>query len=284
MIHDNVKNEEVPIACRLDRTRQVFRITRNRGKSLANGGFGFSLPNGDNDNESSSTAEYLFIEEVYFLVERGLLEAYDDHDTRLTIQGMFQLLPMCGMSLPALLVYAHVRSQNYRVIRHTPHRRRILQQMEPLRHLYKRRKRTPTLETQETEGPPQSTTTTTTTITSSTAEPTTTSGRTKLEHLRQELREDAARASAPVLGSPTIAYELYEPDSQFRRTCPGLPDIYVTATSLLQFDALQTLLREADGIPLRTAVVSEAGTVVMLGVTDFGVPAMAKPVAKSQTS
>lgn len=278
--HDVKKEVPVPIACRLDRTRQVFRITRNRGKSLANGGFGgVVLPEVDDESQQKTTADYLFIEEVYFLVERGLLEAYDG-DTRLDVPSIFQLLQVCGLSLPALLVYAHLRSQNYRVIRHTPHRRRILEQMEPLRHLYKR-KRTPESpsqqDAQEKDGPTQSTTT------SSTEDPAEqTSARQQLENLRKLLREDAAQAPAPVVAdgdrSATIAYELYLPDSQFRRSAPGLPDIYVTATTSLQFDALQTLLQEAEGIPLRTAVVSEAGTVVMLGVTDFGVPAISKPL------
>lgn len=263
--HDTIKEEELPIACRLDRARKVFRITRNKGKSLANGGFGIVLP----DDEQGTMVDHLFIEEVYFLVERGLLDAYDGN-TRLDVQGIFQLLDVCGMSLPALLVYAHVRSQNYRVIRHTPHRRDILKQMEPLQHLYKRKRTLESTPKQETTDPPHSTT--------STSEDSLdcTSSKQQLEKLRHMLREDAAQAPAPVVGNATIAYELYLPDSQFRRSAPGLPDIYVAATTSLQFDALQTLLKEADGIPLRTAVVSEGGTVVMLGVSDFGVPVISK--------
>ncbi|GAX27678.1 hypothetical protein FisN_13Hh227 [Fistulifera solaris] len=273
MISHDAKKLEIPIACRLDRTRKLFRITRNKGKSLANGGFGCLLP--DDESEERVMVDYLFIEEVYFLVERGLLEAFDG-DKLLNTQGIFQLLEECGMTLFALLVYAHVRSQNYRVIRHTPHRRRILEEMEPLRHLYKKKKSTET-DDKETDQQRIATTTTLPLI----EEPATqTSARQQFERLRQQLREDGAQAPAPVVAHgdhiATIAYELYLPDSQFRRSAPGLPDIYVTATTSLHFDALQTLLQEANGIPLRTAVVSEAGTVVMLGVTDYGVPAISK--------
>lgn len=252
--------EEVPLACLLDRTHQAFRVTRNKGKSLANGGFGMNLP--DND---AKRIDYLFIEEVYFLVEQGLLEAYDG-DNKLDVQGIFQLLDVCGMSLPALLVYAHVRSQSYRVIRHTPHRRDILEQMEPLLYFHKRKR---TLENSlETNEIP--------THISRSPEHSPSAAKQQLNQLRHLLREDASQAPAPVVGNGTIAYELYLPDSQFRRSAPGRPAIYVAATTSLHFGDLQTLLREADGIPLRTAVVSEAGTVVMLGVSDYGVPVLLK--------
>ncbi len=230
----------------------------------------------DDESEERIMVDYLFIEEVYFLVERGLLEAFDG-DKLLDTQGIFQLLEVCGMTLFALLVYAHVRSQNYRVIRHTPNRRQILEEMEPLKHLHKKKK---SPETEEHDNDPQHIATTTS-LSSSVKEPASqASARQQLEQLRQQLRDDSAQAPAPVVAHgdimATIAYELYLPDSQFRRSAPGLPDIYVTATTSLHFDALQTLLQEANGIPLRTAVVSEAGTVVMLGVTDYGVPAISK--------
>ncbi|GAX27217.1 hypothetical protein FisN_13Lh227 [Fistulifera solaris] len=274
MISHDAEKMEVPIACRLDRTRKLFRITRNKGKSLANGGFGCLLP--DESSPEHIMVDYLFIEEVYFLVERGLLEAFDG-DKLLDTQGIFQLLEECGMTLFALLVYAHVRSQNYRVIRHTPYRRRILEEMEPLRHLYKKKK-SPETEDKERDQQHIATIISSSSVKEPANNPTST--RQQLELLRQQLREDGAQAPAPVVAHgdrmATIAYELYLPDSQFRRSAPGLPDIYVTATTSLHFDALQTLLQEANGIPLRTAVVSEAGTVVMLGVTDYGVPAISK--------
>jgi len=97
----------------------------------------------------SSVARYLFLEEVIYLHERGMLHAYlsleeeeeeeDDNDGAdrdnnkkkpLELRDLYELLPICHVPLATYLVYQHVRAQTYRVVRHTAGRRALLQAME----------------------------------------------------------------------------------------------------------------------------------------------------------
>ena len=104
-----------------------------------------------------------------------------------------------------------------------------------------------------------------------------------------------------------IAFDCYNPDAAFSSSCPGLPDFHVAITYYnnrscsdgavgtraqkgLTFGDLRLLLQitaavtaagdkpeeavAAVQVPLKIATVSDSGTVVMFGVTDFGVPAM----------
>ena len=111
---------------------------------------------------STKSAEYLFMEEVLFLHEKGLLRAllsskltktendrFDstnaakptivtstDGDanadvdapnaTPLDTSQLYQLLPSLGISLAIYRVYSHLRSQDFRVLRHDPDRHDIL--------------------------------------------------------------------------------------------------------------------------------------------------------------
>ena len=97
--------------------------------------------------------------------------------------------------------------------------------------------------------------------------------------MRRELRLDVS--TAPILSINSIAFDCYQPDSKFAAATPGLPDFCVAITYFnepsLLFDDIQQLLKlsSAEGsVSLKIATVSDSGTVIMLGVTDFGVPDM----------
>ncbi|KAG7349096.1 hypothetical protein IV203_011693 [Nitzschia inconspicua] len=278
-----------PIICVLDPSRNMFRVTRAKGKALASGGFGVTIrieeeeeeEEKDNDDEQEETEEeaievengmeqhttkpsspktnvhanpsiFLFIEEALFLHERGLLQAImyqpsgESHDpTILDTSQLHQLLPAMGMSLAMYLVFSHLRSQEFRVLRHHPQRFDILRRQ--IEH-----------------------------------------GLSKLEsnRLRRQVRESIQHAVIPTIPmgdehSSTIqlCWDCYQPNCQFAKTRPGLPDFYVAATyyaiPLVQFTELQLLVQDkCHGIPLKVATVSDSGTVVMFGVSEYGVPAI----------
>jgi hypothetical protein len=154
-----------------------------------------------------------------------------------------------SLSLFAFLVYAHLRRQGFRVIRHTPLRRAIL---EGLAHSQNASR---------------------------------TKGRGEVSNLstrcRLALREDAANAGAPSLFS--LAWDVYEPNSRFKRSNPGLPDLYVAVAPYnypMSMDRILELVEECDGIMLQIGAVSDSGQVVMLGVHDFAVPSIRRRGAK----
>ena len=77
----------------------------------------------------------------------------------------------------------------------------------------------------------------------------------------------------------TIAWDAYQPNSQFGKTHPGLPDFYVAVTyyneSHVRFAQIEELVvNHCHGIPLKLATVSDSGTVVMFGVSNMGVPSI----------
>ena len=80
-----------------------------------------------------------------------------------------------------------------------------------------------------------------------------------------------------------ICWDCYIPNSHFGKTKPGLPDFFVAVTHynipLVKVSDLTRLLfgscYDFTGkvkIPLKVATVSDSGTVVMFGVTDFRIP------------
>lgn len=307
---------ERPISCILDQNLKMFRVTKAKGKALMSGGLGVTIREEEaeaiNENESNATIEeetqvmtsssidiapdeassqpestntkeqtinavvadpansaptstpvktstYLFIEEVLFLHERGLLQAtmIDDKDSSGTVildtSQLHQLLPaMGGMSLAMYLIFSHLRSQDYRVLRHDPQRYDILQKQN------------------------------------TTADSNNSSKKSESNGLRRQFRESIQHAATPTIDNnsssstdsgknTSIAWDVYQPNCQFAKTRPGLPDFYVAATyyavPLVKFSPLRHLLKECRGIPLKLATISDSGTVVMFGVTDRGVPA-----------
>ena len=252
----------IPIACVFEPEKNMFRVTRIRGSTLQSGGYGVLLPSertsADIIAEADSTVEdtatekaiainhtYLFIEEVIVLYKLGLLEARDEHGIVLDMNRLYDSLSSYGISFPVFLVYAHLRQQSYRVIRHTPTRRSILQDMEPY--------------VSKGKNNPQ------------------------LHELKRQLRLDSARAPAPQIAgsnnSMIPAFDVYMPNARFAKSSPGLPDFSVAVThyqhSQVPFSQWHGLVTCSEPTPIKIAAVSDSGTVLILGVTNSGVPTMA---------
>ena len=115
-----------------------------------------------------------------------------------------------------------------------------------------------------------------------------------LASLKKELRSDAFHAAMPnMLSSCTvsnsdkdvpcaydeyIAFDVYNPNTNFRKTMPGLPAFYVMITPFAEesppFSTLKAIIKSCQGIPLKISSVSDLGTVAMFGMTDLGVPSI----------
>lgn len=285
-----VPESQPPVSCRLIPERGMFRVIKAKGKTLSSGGFGVAISEeieiggfkGDKQNngkelknnatssislteektsESQPTMstkesfDHLFIEEVLFLHERGLLQCFPptDHpskETPLESSQLYQMLPRMGMSLPMYFVYAHLRSQDFRVLRHAPSRLTLLLQQKEAN-----------LDRRETR------------------------------ELRRRVRESIQKAPPPEIspnvGGAAICWDAYQPDSNFAKTSPGLPSFYVAVTyyhhAQVSFTDIQSLvLNNCHGITLKLATVSDSGTVVMFGLTNFGVPSISKKMVTSK--
>ena len=182
--------------------------------------------------------DYIFIEDVVFLFERGLLECRDPKSSRMTRSQLYQLLPEMGMSLAVYFVYAHLRSQDFRILRYSPDRLSIL-----------RRQQEPSLPKKEIG---------------------------ELKRAVRKTVQNATIPSIPESGL-NICWEAYKPKTQFAKTRPGIPDFYVAVTYYnrphVTFSNIMNLVQqECDGIPLKLATVSDSGVVVMAGVSPDGVP------------
>jgi hypothetical protein len=308
----------IPILC-THLSRDVFEVIRVRGKSLASGGFGFvtvgrrsliasekeapgqatpneetsaerdnaeggSSPNAQSSNTHSpavTATEHLFLEEVLFLHERGLLECRDRPDaaSRSTLASQdpvtdhapavssawdaFRLYSMLNhddtVSLPVYLVYAHLRKQGFRVVRHTPHRRALLEEQQ---------------QQQQQQGEQAG-------ATSADGDADGRESSRSSDRRRQLLlREDAARAAPPALFG--LAWDVYQPNSQFRRARPGLPDFYAAVAMYnapMKMQRILDLVDECRGIPFQIGTVSASGQVVMMGIHDFAAPRIERVAA-----
>jgi hypothetical protein len=226
----------------------MFRVLRAKGKSFSSGGFGISLPvespstkleqkinRKKDEDKDTSTAQHLFIEEALVLFERGLLEVYNG-DTKLGACGVYGMLEALSVPLPIYLAYAHLRAQDYRVLRHVSRSQQD-----------KNRKR-----------PRQEDTT----------------NLTQKEAFRLALLQAVPLS---LDDDPTaIAFDVYEPNTHFKKSSPGIPHFHVAVASYRlpspTFSQLQALTKKSNGVALRIATVSDSGTVIMFGVTDYGVP------------
>jgi hypothetical protein len=240
----------------------MFRVLHAKGKSFSSGGFGIPLPvespmkmkqqegqsemnnasgeqdsNKDDDSSTahSTCAQHLFIEEALVLFERGMLEVYNG-GTKLDACRLYGMLEPLDVPLPIYLAYAHLRAQDFRVLRHVS---RDTVQKEDRKRPW-----------QVDNVPPP-----------------------------KEAFRTALRTALPVSldDDPTaIAFDVYQPNSHFRKSNPGIPDYYVAIASYRlpspTYSQLQALIAKCDGVPLRIATVSDSGTVIMFGVTDYGVP------------
>jgi hypothetical protein len=306
----------------------------------------------------NTSNNYLFIEEVLFLHERGMIECYryidDDNKNgdsslrtstangdagrqrrqqqRLDSYQLYNMLEVSGsdsISLPIYLVYAYLLQQDYRVLRHFDNRRDILDAME--------KEKTPTQlhndndkdddnddqdeagedddddgddhdeqkEDKEGEGENKESITNDNDMVE-VRRKRKRDHKSGLKALRLQLRREAAQAPPPVLcntnknsndddgtGGVSIAFDVYRPNSNFSKGAPGLPDFYVAAThyntsgsngASLSFQQIQRLLAMSAGQSLKIATVSDAGAVIMFGITDLGVPAIQQSESSDTTT
>ena len=319
---------------------RMFKIIRSKGKALASGGFGVTIAQGDqnttydampgeepennskdepetssqveevvNKQEDNSktiptiSSECLFIEEVLFLHEKGLLHAFLPSNTLetaspLDTSQLYQLLPSLGISLAIYRVYSHLRSQDFRVLRHDPNRYEILLRQKEDAEERMRRK---LLKQQQSTQEKQETIANKETLSGETKETenipadsqTGNNPRAHSVRLRHRIRESIQHASPPIIPKTNgiccntdtstskigICWDAYNPNSNFGKTHPGFPDFYVTVTfynvPMVAFSDVNTLLKnKCNGIPLKVATVSDSGTVLMFGVTDYGIPSL----------
>jgi hypothetical protein len=303
----------------------------------------------------NTSNSYLFIEEVLFLHERGMIECYryDDDDNknntndsklitstengdagrqRLDSYQLYNMLEVSGgdsISLPIYLVYAYLLQQDYRVLRHFDNRRDILDAME--------QEKSPT-QVQHDDGDKDGKSNDQDTVGEDddddrddddeqkedeegegenkgliTNDDSTDGVRRKrkrdkkagLKALRLQLRREAAQAPPPILCNTSknsndddgtdvsIAFDVYRPNSNFCKGAPGLPDFYVAGThyntsggsgASLSFQQIQCLLAMSAGRSLKIATVSDAGAVIMFGITDHGVPAIQQGESNDSTT
>jgi hypothetical protein len=249
-------NHTTPLACQFEPAKNMFRVTRSKGNTLSSRGFGVVFPRDENEQQTSSTSSsdtYLFIEETVVLCKQGLMEARDEHNNLYSQKELFDKMETLNISWPVFLVYAHLRQQTFRVVRHTPSRREILLKMQ-----------------QNQEHPSQ-----------------TTARKKELSQLKRLLRLDTAHASPPrnfvndtFIASDEIvpAFDVYHPSSSFAKTNPGLPDFSIAITSYAQcsfhFQQWHSLVASKNHKAIKIAAVSDAGIVLVFGITKVGVPAI----------
>jgi len=363
----------------------------------------------------SSSAEYLFIEEVLFLHERNYLRALipksvttmmttttenygldnnnisnkndppknnndvvltNDNVTPLDTSQLYQLLPTMGISLAVYRVYSHLRSQDFRVLRHDPNRWDILlyqqQQQHKLLQAQNKQHRQSHEQVEDDEDSKEQVVQQDIVQQKAGSNNNQSHGNEKVDEdnynntnnddahrqeqqqqqkadllpfhiakkrkvsvsLRRQVRESIQNSAPPSIPFPVIRYtnstkvkkdhdnsninknghhhshhhnhnhqpkynegdtnndnnkirlcwDAYNPNSDFAKTHPGLPDFYVAATyynvPTVKFTDLTKLIRErCNGIPLKVAAVSDSGTVVMFGITDYEIPPLDKSKA-----
>jgi hypothetical protein len=296
-----------------DETLCMFRVEHSKGKSLSSGGFGVAISckiqhHDDNSppetksntspitNTASTlttiTRDHLFLEEAMFLHEQGLLECRQQQQpketnaatdaqtssttnafTKLSLFDLYALLPKAQLSLAIYLTYAHLRAQTYRVMRHSPHRRSILQAQQDY---LQQQSRTSDNNNNNKHSAKSA----------------------EFQNLKLKLRHDLQTTLAPQvhtaisfasstqslssLSSSLLlqpAFDVYAPQSTFSKSHPGLPDFHVIVFYYaellpLLFPALHQLARDCEPIPVKVATVSDSGVVVMFGLCTMQVPSL----------
>ena len=279
----------------------------------------------DDDEEGSSSTssnEYLFVEEVVFLHERGLLDCRTQSTiplksaagnlanwtNTLDSSQLYQWLPKLGISLPMYFVYAHLRSQDFRVLRHAPGRLSLLQEQETMKSLSQSQESSKEAEPQaistESSSLPQEENSSSTIAETSSGKkrkhdddldaPVAEAGDAQGERsddvirtLRLKVRQSIQNAPTPQIpafdqmggsGGLNLCWDCYQPSHSFAKTHPGIPDFYVAVTffneSQVRFEDLYNLPNQ--GIPVKIATVSDSGSVLMFGLSSFGPPGIEK--------
>ena len=320
------KKNRRPIECRLCPATKHFYVTHSRGNTLHRGGYGYVMAPSSIDDSTSAAVDvtikdpltkketttnshhFLFVEEVLFLFEQGLLHAYcgdtDDlaseapktlrnENESLSRLELFQMLTHAGISLPTYLVYQHLRAQTYRVVRHTSTRLPILvQQIAWQNRTQNHGKSTASALPSIIDNAVKQRDNLGSSVLEPPGLPEDVNQR-RLQNLKRQLRWDARKALPPAPGS--IAWDGYRPSASFSSAAPGLPDFYVAITYMtneetesLSYLHLRSLLQQTvipdatdeEGvdlmtqkrIPLKIATVADSGTVLLFGITDCIVP------------
>ena len=241
-----------------------------------------------NKSPSNDQNIYLFLEEVIYLNERGLLQVFSEFgDQEMEQCELFQLLEEHDVSLSSYLTYAHLRTQTFIVLRHYDRSidmREIQSDID-------------TNKIQQVD------------IDSSLQPASNGSNIKKRKRTikRDIMRERAFQASPPILlhsdddsslwvpnsSNPNkhsidhksgpnripIAFDVYKPNSNFKRSDPGLPNYHVAVMDFGSpsppFKTLLDLINICGAVPLRVATVSDSGTVVMFSIANGEVPFIA---------
>lgn len=232
--------EERPSTCLLQLDGR-FLLTRSRGKTV-----------GGNDSVGYRQGEnrYLYLEEVLHLYDRGLLDVIKESTgDLLNLLQLYELPKVYGVPMPVLLAYQHLRRQTFYTIRHSSKRLAIIKAIDVrLQELGWTKRNNKTMTSDK-----------------------------KLALLRLELRQEAIDKKPPELHK--LVFDCYNPGCLFSGACPRLPDFSVAVSyfnsKTWTFDDLQALMKEAS-TTVKIALVSDSGTVLMLGMTEFGAPLITK--------
>lgn len=296
-----VPYSQPPVGCQLDRSRKMFRITHSRGKTIAAGVFGVIIA----VEEKKNPEHFLFLEEVLYLYERGLIVVHDEDERKIDRYGLYNLMESCGLERGVYHVYAYLRAQMYKVVRHTAQRAQILRNFLACELQSNQRNAIPADCSSVQEKEDHLTRVGKVTLSKDkdfgSSLPTASheglkegkdvlinehkveqDGKKKEEtrvsplHFSwlRELRKDAANASNHRISECGIAFDVYQPTCQNIRK--RLPDFYVSIHEYSRheywWNNVQSLLNECAGLPLKMAAVSEVGAVNMFGITGLGVP------------
>jgi hypothetical protein len=229
---------------------KMFRVLHAKGKSFSSGGFGISIPlpvespsmkreqteiinPNKEEGEDASAAQHLFIEEALVLFEKGLLEVYHGN-TKLDACGLYGMLEPLNVPLPIYLAYAHLRAQDFRVLRHVPRQDtdRKLPRQEDTKNVHPKE-----------------------------------AFRLALLHAVPVSLDDDPTAIAFDVHEPNTHFKKSNPGIPHFHVAVASYQLPSPT-----YSQLQALLKKCDGVQLRIATVSDSGIVIMFGVTDYGVP------------
>jgi hypothetical protein len=296
--------------CIYESSLEKFKIVSLKGK-ICSSGFGVSSATDERQNNSydtpttassqNNTGHYLFIEEVLYLHERGVLEAYsdritsettntgsstddsaeskDEERTLLSTSNLYELmLHTLKVPLAVYLTYSHLRSQTYIVLRHTTQSFELLKAVQEEEEMARLNKIKP----KENE-------TNDSNIRSKQKDDR------NVKKAKMLLRRDQFQAPIPLIfrsnyvteDSDTstykslplekyIAFDVFHPNSNFRKTNPGLPDFCVAIClfndETIKMSILRQLVKNCDQIPLKICTISDGGSIAMFGVSVTAAP------------
>jgi hypothetical protein len=233
-------SENRPSEC-VRKSNGRFHLVRSRGKTIGgNGSFGYR--NGEE--------RFLYLEEVLFLFDRGLLTVVDEDSNKvLGMSELYALPPSYDLPLPVLLVYQHLRQQTFCTVRHSPTRLSIIKRIdERLLEINQSNRNNRIMSSDQ-----------------------------QLALMRSQLRKEEMQSCSP--GLQRLAFDCYNPGTPYSSSCPRIPDFSVAVSyynaKTWGFDDLQDLIKEASTV-VKIALVSDSGTVLVIGMTELGVPLIAK--------